>query len=137
ESSNKNSIFIGDFNGDGKSDILELIQSESDSLMFIVNVNYSKNGTFYKQSSVHAGMHVSKNPNTYQTPPADFNGNGKSDFLLQGGLYRNNKQLLSFYKDEELHIVTSIFDGINNISFNYALLTENKATYTKGYNSVM
>ncbi|MBL7915571.1 MAG: hypothetical protein JNL49_11055 [Bacteroidia bacterium] len=137
-----NNIFISDFNGDGKSDILEAFFSNSGS-----TINYKLHwarGIYDFQSELFQfpalaslvpyrppGFDVNGNSsrNKYFS---DFNGDGKADLFFKRKNTAPCHSSITFYKGQKKHLVHGIVDGFaQKIVINYLPLTDN-LVYSKG-----
>jgi YD repeat-containing protein len=74
-------IAFGDFNGDGKTDLLYVARSPSGSSGIALSNNAGPYNVSQIWSSNHLG--IAWHSGTYKPFVADFNGDGKADILLQ------------------------------------------------------
>ncbi len=129
-SNTENNYYIGDFNGDGKSDIFEFFKQSSDATKLYIH--YSKG-----LESIDKPIFESENKtlpltvgfygyidryNPRHGPYGDFNGDGKQDAFYSIG-YPYTK-IMYFHRDEQKHLVHKITNGFNQITqFGYKPIT--------------
>lgn len=118
-----------DFNGDGRTDILESYHSPS---YLIINIFYSYGDGFVKDSFTDAGLDWILTGKTNYEKFDDLNGDGRADILM----HRGNgipDHILTFHPLELPGLVEKISDGNNNkVVFQYSSLATSGAPYTKG-----
>jgi RHS repeat-associated protein len=118
---------VGDFNGDGKDDILEIAHNgtSADLHMFYSGGN---NKFDYETTSIQ-GLSA----NLYESTVGDFNGDGQADLLCHySGNNNSYPKIVYFYKNDQRHLVTSIThagSGTSNsplkeINVGYQLITQ-------------
>lgn len=136
---------IGDYNGDGKSDIyfkweritLSPIPGQEDERHIYVGsgIYYSQGETFfYKQLSytheVRTGFERPSTVTTLEDVPADVNGDGRTDIVTSRG---NTIYYKLFNKDGKENLLYKVVNGLNHVTvWNYRSLAEGGTFYTKG-----
>lgn len=118
-------VFIGDFNGDGKSDVLQTSNSSGNKSSF--DVFYSHGLDFTKETNSFLYDKIKNN----QMFLGDFNGDGKSDFYhYRKTILVHQNKIISFHPEEKKHSVHKILNGLNHkTQFDY-LNTTNSSVYT-------
>ncbi|HTN18626.1 MAG TPA: FG-GAP-like repeat-containing protein, partial [Chitinophagaceae bacterium] len=132
-------IVIADFDGDGRTDILN-----------VYTPNTSTPNTFNLYYSKGTGFDLEKIYNSYHTrisgfiAPGDYNGDGKSDmfsFAMEGyGL--GHQVFTSFTPFSKAHLLEKVSDGFNRVTrFYYDVLTKGTGSgttdfYTRGSGEV-
>ena len=117
-------VITGDFNGDGKTDFLLKNPGYGSTPVFLSNGD----GTW---SISNNGTPWVNEPNT-QVITGDFNGDGKTDFLLKNPGYGSTPVFLSASSN---NLLTSITTGLDiTTTITYKPLTDNSA-YTKNTTS--
>ncbi len=107
-------VFVNDFNGDGKSDVLQakaklifppVIAPDTN---WVQSVYFSRGDGVFLETSVNLqGIDEPKDSYTF----GDFNGDGLVELLSMGILtYKST----SFYKNDKSRLVASITDGMNH-----------------------
>ena len=116
---------IADFDGDGKDDIIQVVNSTNNREIRIYltrKVNndgqYPSNNYFCDYSQIISGWY----PSNKNFTVGDMNSDGKMDLIYMDSAY------ISFYKDEEFALVKKITDGMG-------VENELKYTYFTKYNS--
>ncbi len=131
---NNNNYYVGDFNGDGKSDIVEYYKlgnpsnlhfdiyysvgnNDFEKVTNTINHNHPDLGSYFcHQSNVNIG---------------DFNGDGKDDLYISWG--DSPDQVISFNPHEDLFHIGFIVNGKNDIiKVHNKPLTVNTIDYDKG-----
>ena len=115
-SNNTVGITLGDFNGDGKTDILRLGDAISSNALFLSKGD----GSFTKSTNFNiASEYLQLSNNTIGIVLGDFNGDGKTDILRRGDVITNNALFLSngdgsFTKSTKFNITTENLQLSNN-----------------------
>ena len=124
-------IMVGDFNGDGKSDIIHGYNNTSSTSM--LSVYYSKgilNNTlqyYFQQYSYNKVIPQSQVPAVM----GDFNGDGISDFIYR---YPSNSEFIKIKPFGKERLLQKVTDGHNNTTaFDYKLMTD-KSVFPYVYN---
>lgn len=121
-------IVVGDFNGDGKSDIAHGYNNTSSTSKISVYYSkgrYSANPFYYEQYD-----------NNLIMPPADvvtgdFNGDGRNDIITR---FPNQAQFISIKPNGQEKLLKKVTDGHNvTTSFEYKYLTD-KSSFPYVYN---
>lgn len=132
-SSQTDNYFIGDHNGDGKSDIIEFYFDASNNK--IINAYYSSGKSFYKESIVDNEIDYLLKGWCYDKF-FDANGDGKADIFLFRG-EGSEDYLITTHPHETHHLIASITDGLNNTSsITYKSISASGSGYTKGAGAV-
>ncbi len=106
----------GDFNGDGKADLLFIPD---------LTVYYFTGTDFVKKTSSSSFTA----PTIYAS--GDFNGDGTTDFFLPSG---TSNTTLFLNKDSKERLLNKISDGFNNlISFDYLSMASGGSFYTRNF----
>jgi len=126
-------VCVGDFNGDGKSDILHIDQHICPG----VNINdfhlFYSNGLSF-QYEEHEGVMLGNGHDDDWYTFGDFTGDGKINLKVSHSYYEN--AIYSFHSDEKRNMIKQIANGFNNISqFSYLPLTDNTVYKKNEYNS--
>jgi RHS repeat-associated protein len=113
-------IRIADFNGDGKSDILEIFSSSGTGPPYIFKVYYSKGDQTFTAES-HTLTAPIANIEDHSISVGDFNGDGQADVLLHpdGDYIR----FLYFRKNESRHLIKQITNNNNYLAPNGEKIT--------------
>jgi RHS repeat-associated protein len=138
-SEDDNNIFIRDFNGDGKDDILEVYRNyvNGSPVNSTFKVLYgNEKGEFHEtydvDSIIFSNTLISKNNIEF----GDFNGDGRIDIFYRSN-YLDPYTVIFFHQNEKSHLVNTITNGMNHvIRFNYQTLSLGGTGYTKSSNSV-
>jgi hypothetical protein len=118
-------VVIGDFNGDGKTDYL--INQGTQNFVFLSNGD----GTFTTVGPMQLGPGWQFNPTGIIVATGDFNGDGKTDYLINQGT-----QNFVFLSNGPTFLVSSITTGLGaTTSISYAPLTTNVYTKDTGANA--
>ena len=97
--------YVGDFNGDGKDDILKIDSTSAGN--FDLKVSYSiGNAEFHEETTTLNSIYVKKS--YFST--GDFNGDGKKEVFYINS--QDKGKFISFHKDEKKHLVESITNGL-------------------------
>jgi RHS repeat-associated protein len=126
-----NNIFIRDFNGDGKDDVMEVYKNfvNGTATSSTCNIFYSNgDGTFAQETNVFSTTEI----NTENYAFGDFNGDGKQEIF-----YRQNASspytIIALHKNETNHLISTITNGLNHVTqFTYKTLSSGGSTYSKG-----
>ena len=117
-------VYTGDFNGDGRTDILAFSTNTSGNprqYCFISNLN---GNDFYSQYTEYSDLN--KN---YSYTLGDYDGNGKTDIIVTSGT--SGYKIVHADCNNDM-LMTSIGDGLgNNTHITYSKLSEPGAHYTK------
>jgi RHS repeat-associated protein len=132
----KSNIFVSDFNGDGKDDILEQYVNWNGDVASssTFNVYIAQGQNFVKSSTIGDGLF----PEEYQFYVFnDFNGDGKADCFLHTGYYKDYRKILYFGPNSKENLVSSITNGFNKQStFEYLPLTKNNVYFSGSGNDL-
>jgi RHS repeat-associated protein len=118
-------VYTGDFNGDGRTDILALSKNTSNNprqYYFVTKPNATDvSSEYYERTEYNKDQDFTL---------GDFDGNGQTDILV-------TKSTTQFYRgilDDKTNILLSrIADGLNNTTvITYRKLTDQYSSYTKG-----
>ena len=135
----KGKSFVGDFNGDGKSDLMMIYRDPNSSKVSIYHWHADETGKLAFAGNGNGGTHAYWNAvidnNTYKGKSfvGDFNGDGKSDLMM---IYRDpNSPKVSIYHWNALTPFPDLLKSITNgddltTSITYKPITDN-AVYTK------
>lgn len=123
-------IRVGDFNGDGKTDILHAIGDGFTNPSYF-SVYYSKgtsSGFYYEQYSYNGTLPPQYNyNNSFET--GDFNGDGRTDILCVRDILFGTGNLIYFNQNGQERLLQKVTDGHNTTTaFEYKLLTDKSAT---------
>jgi RHS repeat-associated protein len=143
--SGNNELIIGDYNGDGKSDLyyswLRVINYPTSSgneqhTFYGTDLYFSQGDTFkYKQLSYLEEVQGSSAGAPTLAPPivdapADLNGDGRTDLVSSGGTTLSFKL---FNKDGKDNYLQKVSNGFNHITeWSYKSLTSGGSFYSKG-----
>lgn len=121
---------ISDYNGDSKSDILE-VYNELDGIIIVgswFNIYYSNGINFTKKSNLFEEL----NPyDDHKSTNHDYNGDGKSDCFLKS-YWSNPRSIIFLNKNEQVNLIKKITNGFGHeTELTYKPLTNN-TIYTKG-----
>ena len=139
-SSVDNNFLVADFNGDGKSDILEFYLNwvNGESSTSNVNICYSLGNSFYKENNTdNKDLSWILSGKYSYDKFVDIDGDGRADILCKRP---GNDNLITFHQGETPNLVVSITNGFaQKSSITYSRLS--KATiytsfYTKGSGAV-
>ncbi|MDY0389174.1 MAG: FG-GAP-like repeat-containing protein, partial [Methanolobus sp.] len=126
-------LFVGDFNKDGKSDVLffnKVIQGNDTLLNPVVGLFNGKNDFVIKEhytSYIHASKFRRYNRES-NFSISDFDGDGRDEFCIAA---YSDACVISFFTDDQNLLVRNIIDGFGNTtSFDYSTVSED-ATYTE------
>lgn len=129
-------LILSDFNGDGKSDIME-ISNGSDPFnkknirIFNSLGNNEHNLSFSNELYTYPGtpdfsINISNGIGSEYLSVADFNGDGQSDLIALDGDWLKIASRYSFHSKNQRNLVKIISNGFaNNIEFEYAKNTDN------------
>lgn len=123
-------VIISDYNGDGKSDILEIFPKWENNILIgtYVRCHYSRGLSFVTETRLFDQLFLHSSA---VFPHFDFNGDGNSDCLLSTGSNSNPREIMYFSKDEEKNRIHRITNGLGAVSkLSYEPLT-NSEIYTK------
>jgi RHS repeat-associated protein len=117
-------VFTGDFNGDGRSDILALSQNSGNNprqYYFVSNLN---GDNFYSENVEQNDL-----DQTYSYLIGEYDGNGRFDIIVMSGTTGYKIANKSCNTDM---LMTAIGDGLGNVTqINYNKLSEAGTNYTK------
>lgn len=120
---NNDYIIVGDFNGDGNSDVAEF--NNYSEYFTDIKLNYSNGYSFYTEEINGFGEVFSYPANNI----GDFNGDGNMDIMDYSN---NSKESLFFHSFERPSLMVSVEDGFGSkTEISYLPLT-NKSIYNKG-----
>lgn len=137
-------IIVGDFNGDGKSDLyykwmraMNYPNSEGyDKHIYTgTDIYYSQGDSFkYKQLSyleqIQAGLGRPSTVTYIIDSPMDLNGDGRTDLVSSSG---SNFSYKLFNKDGKNNLLHKVSNGLNHITeWNYKSLVGSGTFYTRG-----
>ncbi|WP_301003487.1 FG-GAP-like repeat-containing protein [Phocaeicola sartorii] len=127
----KAKVLVGDFNRDGRHDILHLEPITGNKLKIKIGTFNGTNfdNEYYTTSLMTNGL-INDDTQTGQSnlAVADFDGDGRSEFIM--GAYADMNLLYQFNDKMNLH-VKSIVDGYNSrVSFDYMPITQGAYTET-------
>jgi RHS repeat-associated protein len=124
-----NNFFIGDYNGDGKSDIVEYYFNNN---IFNYDVFYSIGyNNFYKESNiVNNSIYRNEQINVVS---ADFSSDGNDDLYIWWS--NGTDRVITFHAEEEKYHLRKLLNGLNNkIEINFKPLIHNN-NYQPGNSS--
>lgn len=138
-------LYIGDYNGDGKSDILHIRKYCNPDYENKTDFNYyyfvGKKGNTYSDiiHEAKSFTHLSALSDVVSPILTDVNGDGKCEFSFKNasasGTY-SAMQTLYFRKDDRSNVLEKVADGFNRIvEFSYQPLTNGTGSgsfYAKG-----
>jgi RHS repeat-associated protein len=101
-----NRVRLGDFNGDGKTDILRMNGISDDN----TNIFYSTGNGFTVSSGPKLYVHRGSDHDLNRVKLADFNGDGKTDILRMDGINQSGFRI--FYSSGQDFTVSS-FSGLS------------------------
>ncbi len=124
--------FSGDFNGDGKTDVVLMYQDPDESTMSIYQWNANENGKLVFSGNGAGGEDIPWNvrASSYSRVfSGDFNGDGKSDIAFFSG--NSNKDIFHWNTDvKQFAAIASIDNGLKiKTEFTYKALTDD-SVYT-------
>jgi len=120
---NDNYYQVLDANGDGKDDLLR-IKNNSDGTSKTIIVAYSKGNFTFEYETINYTNTQLPIPILSCMSIGDYNGDGQSDFFIDGYANSNNL-ILKFHPKENKHMVHQIIDGLRNYTnINYNLCTD-------------
>ncbi len=109
-------LYSGDFNGDGKADILYIAKDPSmPSGIALTDSSGAPNTNWQSWPSNYLGIQWSGN--TYNVIVADFNGDGKADILLQSVLPGNSFLILTSPKGYVVSIAQTIAENAMGVDW--------------------
>lgn len=124
--SSTNEISIGDFDGNGKNDI---VYSRPNQGSFLFDVYYSKGKSFYYEQ-------YSKNVTTTaaSTIKGDYNGDGNLDLIVRNMGGTAKLDIIYFNQFHKTRLLNKVANGFNTVTeFDYASLSQKILNpYTKG-----
>lgn len=125
-----NQVFIHDFNGDGRMDILQAYKINDDSSNFSIHYFYNHDSLIPESNHIDEELLYRSWFNI-----GDYNGDGKMDIFFRG-YPLSTPRIFRFHPDEKNFLVHSITNGFNNkTEIGYKALTDN-TIYTKGEGAV-
>lgn len=134
-------IKIGDYNGDGKSDILnaKAIWSNGSSSSYYLNIYYRQSQSFILDgrtvSGVLGGSYIKENYRNIGFVSLDVNGDGKTDEIMKTH-YQTPLDVFTFNKWSKEFYLEKIKNGHNYLtSFSYSPLSRG-FLYTKGNSAI-
>lgn len=136
-------IYIGDFDGDGKSDILQyhpsIVDCQNQTFTSFFDVYYSTGTSFHRQNYPWNNAYLADNITWPMRMVADMNGDGKAD-LTAPTAQSNNLQTLYFdaqsstYENEK--VIEKIEDGMGRVTqFDYTPITQGAFVQSTASNS--
>ena len=133
---------LSDFNGDGKTDVLQVYQeyyfdprtmTEPKFVKSHWDVNYS-NGTEFVKEPLELPFNSPKKCYIDGVQFLDVNGDGKSECIMES-LAGGYSQIMFFNRDEQCYNVQKITNGLGHVTnLTYEPIT-NTDSYVKGYNA--
>ncbi|MCE7043819.1 FG-GAP-like repeat-containing protein [Dyadobacter sp. CY312] len=137
-------FIVGDYNGDGKSDIYHYwmrqvvyenpIGGNNLHTFLVTDIYYSQGDTFKSKE-----LFFSETINAYGRPstityqadvPMDLDGDGRTDLVTSGG---TNVHVQFFNKNGTDNLLQKVSNGFNHVTeWNYKSLVEGGTFYTKG-----
>ncbi len=118
----KYDVFIADYNGDGKADILESVGYKNKTERKF-HVSYST-GEELIRNSITSDKYGFSTADKF----SDYNGDGKIDLVIFAG----KTKIVSFHPNEQKYLAQSITDGIDKlIQFEYKSLIPEGSFYYK------
>lgn len=131
-SSSSQHLRIGDFNGDGMSDILHAFNVFSGGIATNSTIKvYLSNG----KSFVHQQLHSSAPLLGAEFTPGDFNGDGRLD-IVQQTYYASPMDIFFLKPNGTERLLEKVSDGYAFVTeFRYKLMTKGGSFYKKGSSS--
>ncbi|MBL7713436.1 MAG: hypothetical protein JNL13_13270, partial [Chitinophagaceae bacterium] len=136
-------LYIGDYNGDGKSDLLHEscdcgnYRTKSTFNAYYFNgVGIDNKMKYTMKSYAYANKAMTNSVTEIRPIITDLNGDGKNEISFKTE-YDNEMQTLYLNKEDKSHLLEKVTDGLNRTTeFIYDPLTKGGDIYTKGSGEV-
>ncbi len=122
-------LFIGDYNGDGKSDICHIF-NYGNPQQSKIDIYYRNGNGFIREQSLNPKPIAFGLESSFVL---DSDGDGRSEIFSHAGGPQNNFDLLKFNNAGKERLLHKVKTGVGNITeFNYKRLSEEGTFYTRG-----